>query len=165
MTQRIRRAIVVRRPHDDVAAFVTDPHRLLDAIPGFARFSHLGPAGDPPGAEHWEVFLEIGTLHVGGRVVVLKPSRNRLEWRSDRGTSHSFEMSVEPVGDHCVVTVEMEYSLSGQLMAWAAEHLARGIVVRHLEAGLEEIRHLLEHGDHVAPDGTRHALEEEEGQG
>ena len=154
MTQRIRRDIVVRRPHEEVAAFVTDPPQLLGAIPGFARFKHLGPADEPPGAEHYEVFLEIGTLHVGGRVVVLKPSRNRLEWRSDRGTSHSFAMSVEPVGEHALVTVEMEYRLSGLLMARAAERLARGIVVRHLEAGLEEVRHLLEYGDHVAPGTT-----------
>jgi carbon monoxide dehydrogenase subunit G len=151
MTQRIRRSIVVRRPHDEVAAFVTDPPRLLEAIPGFARFKHLGSAGEPPGAEHWEVFLEIGTLHVGGRVLVLQPSSDRIEWRSDRGTSHSFCMSVEPLGEHSRLTVEMEYHLSGLLMAWAAERLARGIVVRHLEAGLEEVRHLLEYGDHVAP--------------
>jgi carbon monoxide dehydrogenase subunit G len=151
MTQRIRREIAVRRPHDEVASFVTDPPQLLAAIPGFARFRHLGPAEHPSGAEHWEVFLEIGTLHVGGRVVVLKPSRNRLEWRSDRGTNHAFAMSVEPVGEHALVTVEMEYRLPGLLMARAAERLARGIVVRHLEAGLEEVRHLLEHGDPVGP--------------
>lgn len=150
--QTIRRDIVVRRPHEEVAAFVTDPHRLLEAIPGFARFKHLGPADDQmPGAEHWEVFLEIGTLHVGGRVLVLRPSRNRLEWRSDRGTRHSFEITVEPMGEHAVLTARMRYALPGLAMAWAAERIARGIVSRHLEAGLEELRHLLEYGDAVGP--------------
>ena len=160
MTQRVSRSILVRRPHDEVAAFATDPHQVLDVVPGFARFAVVGAdaAGADEGSEEWDVFLEIGTLQVGGRVQVSRPTPTCLEWRAERGTRHRFRLEVAAAGDRhgeavddasdaSEVTMTLEYSLSGLLMARASEVLARGIVSRHLEAGLQEIRHHLEHGD------------------
>ena len=144
MTQRVTRSITVRRPHAEVAEFVTDPHRVLEVIPGFARFQHVGDAS-APGQEEWDVFLQVGTLHVGGRVLVSRPSANRLEWESQRGTAHSFAMGVEPLGEHSRLSMSLAYTLSGFLFARVSELVARGITARHLDAGLEQIRHLLEH--------------------
>ena len=150
MTQRVTRSITVRRAHEDVAAFVTDPHRVLEVVPGFGRFEHVGPsAGDGVEGEEWDVFLEVGTLHVGGRVLVSHPSVHSLEWHSLRGTAHSFAMTVEPLGEHSRLTMTLTYSLSGLVTARLAEIVARGITARHLDAGLEQIRHLLEHEDPV----------------
>ena len=144
MTQRVTRSITVRRPHEEVSAFVTDPHRVLEVIPGFARFAYVGdgPAG---GEELWDVFLEVGTLHVGGRVLVSHPSAHRLEWQSQRGTAHAFSMDVEPLGEHTRLTMSLAYSFTGWVSARVTELVARGIAARHLDAGLEQIRHLLEH--------------------
>ena len=148
MTQRVVRAITIRRPHEEVTEFVTDPHRLFEAIPGFARFSFVGK-GEAEGEEEWDVFLEVGTLHIGGRVRVSRPSVNRLEWQAERGTRHSFSFNVEPLGEHARVTMTLEYTFAGLLVARLTEVLGRGIAARHLDAGLEEVRHLLEHGDAV----------------
>jgi carbon monoxide dehydrogenase subunit G len=147
MTERIVRAINVRRPYDEVAAFVTDPAQALAAIPGFARFSPQGPGED--GGEEWDVFLEITTFHVGGRVLITTPSPNRIEWTPLRGTSTWFNMTVEPVGEHARLTMEMEYTLNGLLLARVTELLVKGAVSRHLEAGLQEMRHRLEYGESV----------------
>jgi carbon monoxide dehydrogenase subunit G len=144
MTQHVARSITVRRPHDEVAELVTDPHRVLEVIPGFARFAHVGD-GPLPEQEVWDVFLEVGTLHIGGRVLVEHPSAYRLEWHSQRGTSHTFAMTVEPLGEHSELTMELSYTLAGGLGARVTELVARGITARHLDAGLEQIRHLLEH--------------------
>lgn len=146
MTQRVTRGINVRRPHEEVAAFATDPHRVLEVIPGFGRFQHVGPSSQE-GTEEWDVFLEVGTLHVGGRVLVSRPSVHNLEWHSVRGTSHSFTMTVEPLGEHSRLTMTLTYTLPGLVTARIAELVARGITARHLEAALEQIRHLLEHED------------------
>ena len=151
MTERIVRAINVRRPYDEVAAFVTDPARALAAIPGFARFSYQGP-GEPEG-EEWDVFLEVGTFHVGGRVLITTPSPNRIAWTPLRGTSSHFQMLVEPLGEQARLTMEMEYSLNGLLLARVTELLVRGAVSRHLEAGLQEMRHRLEYGEPVSAGG------------
>ena len=145
MTERIVRAINVRRPYDEVAAFVTDPAQALEAIPGFARFSFQGPGED--GGEEWDVFLEVGTFHVGGRVLITTPTPNRIQWVPLRGTATRFAMVVEPLGDHARLTMEMSYSLNGLLLARISEVLVRGVVSRHLEAGLQEMRHRLEYGD------------------
>ena len=156
MTQTIVRAINVRRSYDEVAAFVTDPHCVLGAIPGFARFAHIGPCADDADGEEWDVFLEVGTFHVGGRVVVTRPSVNRLEWRSLRGTQQHFSMVVEPLGDHARLTMTLRYTLHGLVVSRVSELLARGLVTRHLEAGLQQVRHQLEYGDfEVAPQDRR----------
>jgi hypothetical protein len=41
----------------------------------------------------------------------------------------------------------MEYSLDGLLLARITERLVKGAVSRHLEAGLQEMRHRLEYGE------------------
>jgi carbon monoxide dehydrogenase subunit G len=144
MTQRVTRSVTVRRPHDEVAELATDPHRVLEVIPGFSRYAYVGE-GPSADEELWDVFLEVGTLHVGGRVLVSHPSAHRLEWHSQRGATHSFTMTVEPVGEHTQLTMSLAYAFAGSVSARLAELVGRGIVGRHLDAGLEQIRHLLEH--------------------
>jgi hypothetical protein len=156
MSQTVVRAINIRRPYDEVAAFVTDPHCVLAAIPGFARFAFIGPA-EEPGAEEWDVFLEVGTFHVGGRVVVTKPSVNRLEWDSRRGTRQHLSMVVEPLGDKARLTMTLQYALQGLVVSRVSELLARGLVTRHVEAGLQQVRHLLEYGDFEVDPSRRRA--------
>lgn len=156
MSQRVVRAINIRRSYDEVAAFVTDPHCVLAAIPGFARFAFIGPADRVPGGEEWDVFLEVGTFHVGGRVVVTKPSVNRLEWRSLRGTQQEFSMVVEPLGRDARLTMSLRYELQGIVVSRISELLAKGLVTRHVEAGLQQVRHQLEYGDfEVSPETRR----------
>ena len=156
MAQTVVRAINIRRSYDEVALFVTDPHCVLAAIPGFARFAFIGPAQAVPGGEEWDVFLEVGTFQVGGRVVVTKPSVNRLEWRSLRGTRQRFSMAVEPLGDSARLTMTLRYELSGLVISRVSELLAKGLVTRHVEAGLQLVRHQLEYGDfEVDPDRKR----------
>jgi uncharacterized membrane protein len=155
MTQQVVRAINVRRPYDEVAAFVTDPHRVLEVIPGFARFAYIGDSTQPPVGEEWDIFLELGTFHVGGRVLVTRPSVNRLEWRSLRGTQQHFSMAVEPLGDNARLTMTLRYMLPGLVMSRVSELLARGMVTRHVEAGLQQVRHHLEYGDFEVDPRTR----------
>ena len=156
MSQTVVRAINIRRPYDEVAAFVTDPHCVLAAIPGFARFAYIGDAPGVPGGEHWDVFLEVGTFHVGGRVVVTKPTVNRLEWRSLQGTQQEFAMVVEPLGAHARLTMTLSYGLQGLLISRISELIAKGLVTRHVEAGLQQVRHQLEYGDfEVGPETKR----------
>lgn len=155
MSQSVIRAINIRRPYDEVAAFVTDPHCVLAAIPGLARFAYIGPAPEVLGGEEWDVFLEVGTFDVGGRVVVTKPSVNRLEWRSLRGTQQHFSMVVEPLGDSARLTMTLRYALQGLVVSRLSELLAKGLVTRHVEAGLQQVRHQLEYGDFEVPSETR----------
>jgi hypothetical protein len=155
VSQQVVRAINIRRPYDEVAAFATDPHCVLAVIPGFARFAYIADA-DQPGGEEWDVFLEVGTFHVGGRVLVTRPSVNRLEWRSLRGTQQRFAMVVEPLGESARVTMTLRYTLQGLVISRLSELLAKGLVTRHVEAGLQQVRHHLEYGDpEVGPEARR----------
>lgn len=91
------------------------------------------------------MFLDIGAIHVGGRVLVVTADRS-LTWRSVRGTRHSMVVEVADHPDGAVVTMAMTVQLGGLVLGRAAELLARGIAGRHLVAGLEQLRHHLEFG-------------------
>lgn len=135
---------VVRRPRDEVSAFATDPARVLPLISGFGRFRFIGLL-DEPEHEEWEAFLDVGTLHIGGAVDVDRTADHHLAWTALRGTRHTFDLTVEPDGpDSSLVTMTMTISLSGLVMSRIAEQFARGIMGRHLDAALQQLRHHLE---------------------
>lgn len=90
------------------------------------------------------MFLDVGTIHVGGRVVASRPDPCSLTWRSVRGTVHEFSLTVVPEGRDSRIDATMTLTLAGGASAWVAEQLARSIMARHLEAGLQQLRHYLE---------------------
>lgn len=149
MTTTATRSIVVRRPFDVVAKVATDPGVLLPLVAGLGRFEFI--AADDDGTEEWDMFLDIGAVHVGGRVHV-EPATPRLSWHSVRGTRHAMEVKVTEHPDGARVTMSMTVRLGGLVLGRMAEVLARGIAGRHLVAGLEQVRHHLEFGG--GDDGT-----------
>ncbi|WP_067431786.1 SRPBCC family protein [Nocardioides jensenii] len=138
MATDVTRTVVVRRPVVEVAAFATDPDRLLPIMGGIDRFERVADG-------EYDVFLDVGTIHIGGRVMLENPAPNTLAWRSVRGTTSTFRLVVEEHPDGSLVTARMTLRLSGLLMARLSEVLGRGIMGRHLTAGLEQLRHHLEH--------------------
>ena len=143
MVAKISESIVVRRPLSDVAPVATDPHVLLPLIAGLGRFAFI--ADDPDGSQQWDMFLDIGAIHVGGRVRVLTDGRV-LTWQSERGTRHTMRVEVTEDEAGAEVSMRMDVQLGGLLLGRAAEFIARGIAGRHLVAGLEQLRHHLEFG-------------------
>lgn len=117
----------------------TDPRVLLPIIGGLGRFKEL--ATDVQGLGEWDLFIDIGSIHVGGRVVVERPEPRRLTWHAIRGTRHQLALNVDEEGDNARVTIAMSLQLAGLVLGWVAETLARGIMARHLDAGLQQLRH------------------------
>lgn len=136
---------VVRRPVAEVAAFATDPAALLPLVPGVERFRDAGP-GEAAGAEAWDIFLAVGSLHIGGRVDVTRPEPTRLHWSGIRGTHQTFDLTVSPHPDGSLLQMSLRVALRGLLMARIAEVVGRGVIVRHLEAAVQNVRHHLEYG-------------------
>jgi hypothetical protein len=141
MTQTVTVDKQIRRPADQVGAFVADPHRFIPVLATVGRCEFIEESGDD---EIWDVFLVSGTIHVGGRVLVWRNRNEGLCWRSLRGTRHSFEARVLADGDTCRVTLALTYSLTGLGIARLSEFIGRGIVGRNLQAAAEELRHRLE---------------------
>ena len=139
MSATVRRSITIRRPVDEVAAIATDPRVVLPIIGGLGRFKEL--ATDAEGLGEWDLFIDIGSVHVGGRVVVERPEPWRLTWHAIRGTRHQLALNVDEEGDNARVTITMNLQLAGLVLGWVAETLARGIMARHLDAGLQQLRH------------------------
>ena len=93
MGTTVQRSVVVRRPVDEVAAIVTDPRVLLPIIGGLGRFKEL--ATDADGFGEWDLFLDIGAVDVGGRVIVERPGPRKLAWHAIRGTRHQLELTAD----------------------------------------------------------------------
>jgi hypothetical protein len=144
MAQTVTVSRQVRRPVDETSAFVTDPHKLLSQLSTLSRCRFIESGED---GELWDVFLDSGTVHLGGRVLIAPPDGNRLQWRSVRGTRHSFEALVEPEGESSRLTISLTFSVTGFGIAWISEMIGRGLVARNLEAIAEEVRHHLEFED------------------
>jgi len=141
MATTARESIVVRRPLEVVAKVATDPGVLLPLVAGLGRFEFIERSAD--GTEEWDMFLDIGAIHVGGRVHVVSAAPT-LAWQSVRGTRHSMLVEVTDHPDGSEVTMAMTVQLGGLVLGRLAELLARSIAGRHLVAGLEQLRHHLE---------------------
>lgn len=131
-----RSSILIRRDPATVAGFISDPASLLPLMTGLGRFRHH--EGD-----EWDAFLDIGTVNVGGRILVER-GVDRISWRSVRGTRHTFQLVVVPEGEHSRITLSMDFRLAGLLVSRLVELLGRGIAQRHLEAAAQQVRHHLE---------------------
>ena len=131
----------LRVPFAQASEFVTDPHQLLPAISTFSRCRFVREHGD---GELWDVFLDSGTIHLGGRVLIKRPTGSLLKWRSVQGTRHSFAALVEPAEEGSRLMLTLTYKVTGLGVARLSEWLARGVIRRSLHAIVEELRHHLE---------------------
>jgi hypothetical protein len=141
MAQTVTVSRTIRCPVAESVAFVTDPHKLLSHQSTLSRCRFIEIRDD---GELWDVYLDSGAVHLGGRVLIAPPDGSRLRWESVRGTRQSFEALVEPDGENSRLTLSLTFSVTGFGIAWISEMLGRGLVARNLEAIAEEIRHHLE---------------------
>ena len=140
----VKRSVLVRRPVTDVAKRATDPDVVLPIIGGFGRFDRI--AKNPDESQEWDLYLQVGTIHVGGRVLVEPPSGHTLTWNSRRGTQHNGRIEVAAVEDGALVTMSISVQFAGMVAGWMTGLLANGILARHIDAGLEQLRHHIEYG-------------------
>lgn len=144
MATTVTERVLVRRPVAEVLPHATDPDVILPLMGGLGRFEKLVERED--GSEEWDVFLDIGTLHVGGRVEVPPSDGTGLTWHSLRGTRHRVRLGVSDHPEGALVTLAITVEFVGLVTGPLTELLSRGILHRHLRAGLEQLRHHLEHG-------------------
>jgi hypothetical protein len=141
MTQTVTVSRHIDCPLNVSGAFVTDPHALFPQVTTFSRCRFVKARDD---GELWDVYMDSGTIQLGGRVLITPPTGSLLKWRAVQGTRHSFAALVEPEGHGSRLTLTLTFSTTGLGVARLSEWLGRGLVARNLEAAAEEIRHYLE---------------------
>lgn len=141
MTQTVTVSRHIDCPFDIGGAFITDPHALFPKVSTFSRCRFVKARDD---GELWDVYMESGTIQLGGRVLITPPRGSLLKWRAVQGTRHSFTALIEPDGGGSRLTLTVTFSTTGLGVARLSEWLGRGLVTRHLESAAEEIRHYLE---------------------
>ena len=139
-----RKSILVRRPVDEVAKSATDPGMVLPALGALGRV--LCCDRHPDGSQEWDLFIIVGTIHVGGRVLIENPSWDTMVWRSLRGKRHHAHVEVAPAEDGATVTMAVTTEFTGTLSGPLTGLLAGPILGRYLDAILEQLRHRIEYG-------------------
>ncbi|HLR98701.1 SRPBCC family protein [Mycolicibacillus parakoreensis] len=140
----VTRAVRIASPVDDVAKIATDPAVVFPIMGSFGRFEFL--TRNPDGSEEWDLYLNVGSIYVGGRVRVPPPSGAALRWQSLRGTRQWARIEVAPTPEGARVAMTMQVRFAGRLTGWLTGQLARGILARNMEAGLQQLRHHIEYG-------------------
>ena len=140
----VTRSVLVRRSVEEVAKEATDPAVVLPIIGGFGRFEFI--VENPDGSQEWDLFLDLRTVQVGGRVLVERPTPTRLAWRSLRGKRHHAVLDVTPGDGGAVLSFSITVVFVGAVTGRLTGYLAEGILARHIEAGLQQLRHHLEYG-------------------
>ncbi|BDB42417.1 MULTISPECIES: hypothetical protein [Mycobacterium] len=141
MTQTVSVTRDIKCPFPESGRFVTDPHSLFPQVSIFSRCKFIQARDD---GELWDVYLDSGTIQLGGRVLIATPTGSLLKWRSVQGTRHSFSALAEPHREFSRLTLTLTFTTTGLGVARLSEWLGRGLVTRNLEAAAEEIRHHLE---------------------
>jgi hypothetical protein len=72
MTQSVSVARRIRRPADDASAFITDMHKLVPAVSTFKRCEFICDSED---GQVWDVFMQSGTIYLGGLIWADESSR------------------------------------------------------------------------------------------
>lgn len=142
----VTKTIRVRRAAPEMIAVLENPDQLMAIVGGFGRATYLRTRMDQ--SQEWELFFQLGTMYIGGRVLVETTGSELLGWHSISGFTHSTRFQVRPCGpEECEVRATTVLSLDGMLAARVAGLLVRGFIGRNLEATLEALRHYAEYGD------------------
>lgn len=137
------RSIRVHRPLDEVCAVITDPAIAFSIIGDFGRFEKI--ADLPDGAQEWDLFLPVGTVHIGGRVLVPPRRPDELTWTSIRGTHNHARVWATEEGEGTRINMSIGVTFVGMVSGWLAGLLAKDILARHVQASLEQLRHHIEY--------------------
>jgi hypothetical protein len=141
----VTRSTLVHAGVGEVARVATDPEVVFPIMGAFGRFDRVDRF--PDGSQEWDLFLHVGTIHAGGRVLVAPPSEDSLEWQSVRGIQHEARIEVAPATGGTTVAMTISVRFSGRLLTgWVTGLLADSILARHIEAGLQQMRHRVEYG-------------------
>lgn len=140
----VTRSVLIHRPVAEVAKVALDPDVVLPTMGAFGRFDLIEHNTD--GSQQWDLYLRVGTIHVGGRVLVEPPSDHALIWSAVRGTRQNARIAVAPADDGTLVTMSVTTEFAGMATGWLTSMFADGIVGRHMEAGLQQLRHHIEYG-------------------
>ena len=140
----VTRSAFVRRPVDEVAKVAIDPDVVFPILGAFGKFDLI--TRNPDGSQEWNLYIDVGTIHVGSRVVVEPPSGYTLVWHWLRGTRHHGRIELSPAEGGTTVTMSETLTFAGFLAGWITGLLAQGILGRRIGAGLEQLRHHIEYG-------------------
>lgn len=139
----VARWVLARRPVDEVAKVALDPDTVLPLIGVIGRFKPV--ATRPDGSREWDIYLKVGSIDVGGRVLVEPATESSLAWRSEQGTHHSAVIDVAPADGGTRITMSVSAEFAGRLTGPLTGVLAGGIMGRQIEAALQQLRHYLEY--------------------
>lgn len=141
----VRRSIDVRGPVGAVDDVLADPDAVMAVVTEFGRTRFIVAHED--GTQEWDVFIVLGAMHVGGRVLVDRLGSGSLTWHSVSGIANTVSITSAGDGDGARIIAGVELWLEGAITGRLTAVLVRSVIGRYLDAMLERLRHRVEYGE------------------
>ncbi|GAA4815250.1 SRPBCC family protein [Tomitella cavernea] len=138
------RSVTVHRPLPATEAVLACPDEVMAVIADLGRTARVEDTGGD--AEHWEVFILLGTMYVGGRVRIEEAGDGVLAWHSESGFHHRARFEAVADGDDTLIRLHVDFRIDGVFTGWLAATLVQGYIGRFADAVLESLRHRIEYG-------------------
>ena len=137
-----KNSIIIHASPDRVFAYVDDPMKLVEWIPGLMAVDDVIGSG---AGQQQEFTAKMAGIRLHGQSVVVEHVPNKCAVHQLVGMVHAtFGYFVEPHDEGTRLTLEVEYSVPIPVLGKLAEHLVIKRNARELELALVNVKETLE---------------------
>jgi ribosome-associated toxin RatA of RatAB toxin-antitoxin module len=141
---KLRKSIEIERKPEEIFELIDDPGRYPEFFIGITRWEPRSEKRRGVGAKY-RVLMKVGSIEAGGTVRVTDRTEPKaIKWVAERGIRQTGRWRLEPSDSGTVLTLEIDYDLSGGPVGALVERLTGRIVGRNMWATLRAARRLLE---------------------
>lgn len=142
---QMKKMIEIDAPVARVFGFVSNPENLPEVWPSLLEVSNLQRRADGTHGYDW-VYKMAGIRFTGhGELTEIEPNRMHVT-RNEAGIPSTFRYTYEDLeGNRTRLTIEVEYSIPGQLLSKLAEPIVRRINEHEADALMSNLKARMEH--------------------
>jgi carbon monoxide dehydrogenase subunit G len=144
-TKKITRKIDINAPVDRVFAFLTDPNHLLEVMPSLVEVANIDKKAE--GGHSFDYVYKMAGLRLHGHSATSLVEKNkRIIVRNTGGVPSTFDYGYEAVGKGMRLTLTVDYSVPGAVIAKLAEPIVHRLNEHEADLFLQNVKTRIEMG-------------------
>jgi uncharacterized membrane protein len=140
---KISKTVEIAAPPERVFAFMTDPNNLPEIWPSMVEVSGVRSGADGSHSFDW-VYKMAGVKIRGHADATVTEPRRRVHVENESGIPSTFEYLYEGSGNHTRFTMQVEYTIPGQVLGKLAEPIVRRINEHEADVLLQNLKARME---------------------
>jgi carbon monoxide dehydrogenase subunit G len=144
-TKKLTRKIEINAPVDRVFSFLTDPNHILEVMPSLTEVANIDRKAD--GAHSFDYVYKMAGLRLHGHSATSMVEKNkRVIVKNTGGIPSTFDYTYEAVGKGMRLTLNVDYSIPGSVLAKLAEPIVHRVNEHEAETFLQNVKTRIEMG-------------------